>query len=48
MLEPLALFLVSHNRRIPIHASAIRAGETAILFAERSGAGKSSLALAAD
>jgi hypothetical protein len=47
VLEPLVLFLATHNGRVPIHASAIRVGNLAILFAGASGAGKSSLALAA-
>lgn len=48
VLEPLALFLATHNGRTPIHASAVRVGGLAILFAGPSGAGKSSLAFAAD
>jgi hypothetical protein len=40
------LFLVAHAGRIPLHASAIMLGETAIAFAGRSGSGKSTLALA--
>jgi hypothetical protein len=47
VLEPLALFMATQNARTPIHASGIRLGQTAILFAGRSGAGKSSLAMAA-
>lgn len=48
VLEPLVLFLATHNGRTPIHASAVRVDDLAILFAGPSGAGKSSLALAAD
>lgn len=46
VLEPLVLFLATQSGRIPIHASAILVDEVAILFAGRSGSGKSSLALA--
>ena len=48
VLEPLVLFLATHNGRVPIHASAVRVDDLAILFAGPSGAGKSSLAIAAD
>jgi hypothetical protein len=47
VLEPLCLFLATHNGRVPIHASGVQLGDLAILFSGPSGAGKSSLALAA-
>lgn len=48
VLEPLVLFLLTRNGRVPIHASGFIAGDLAILAAGPSGAGKSCLALAAD
>ena len=48
VLEPLVLFVLAHHDRTPIHASAFIAGDVAILTSGSSGAGKSSLALAAD
>jgi hypothetical protein len=45
--ETLLLFLLTRAGRIPIHASAIMIGDTALLLAGSSGSGKSSLALAA-
>lgn len=48
VLEPLALWLITHNGRTPLHAAGLLAGDSAILLAGRSGAGKSSLAVAAD
>jgi hypothetical protein len=46
--ETLLLFLLTRRGRLPIHASAVMMGETALLLAGRSGSGKSSLALAAE
>ena len=48
VLEPLILFLVTRNGRVPLHAAAVKSGELAILLMGPSGSGKSSLALAAD
>ncbi|HEY4076029.1 MAG TPA: hypothetical protein VGM26_03755 [Rhizomicrobium sp.] len=48
VVEALLLFLVAHAGRIPLHASAVMFGETAIILAGRSGMGKSTLALTAD
>ena len=48
MVETLVYFLVAHAGRVPFHASAIMLGETALVLAGKSGAGKSSLALAAN
>src|SRR6185503_15234714 len=48
VLEPLVLFVLAHHDRTPLHASAFIAGDVAILTSGSSGAGKSSLALAAD
>jgi hypothetical protein len=42
------LFLVAQTGRIPVHASAVMLGETAIVMAGKSGAGKSVMALAAN
>ena len=47
-INTVAMFLVAQTGRIPVHASAVMFGERAIVLAGRSGAGKSSLALAAD
>ncbi len=47
ILDSLVLFLVTHSGRTPLHACAFRMGGTALVLAGRSGAGKSSLALAA-
>jgi hypothetical protein len=47
-IDTVLLFLVAHAGRIPVHASAVMFGDTAIVLAGRSGAGKSSLALAAN
>jgi len=47
-IDTVVLFLVAHAGRVPVHASAVMFGETAVVFAGRSGAGKSSLALAAN
>jgi hypothetical protein len=41
-----ALFLATHQGRIPVHASAVMIGDCAVVLAGRSGAGKSTLALA--
>lgn len=46
-IEMLALFLVAQAGRIPLHASAAVHDNTAVVFAGRSGAGKSSMAFAA-
>jgi hypothetical protein len=48
VIEPLVLFLVARNGRVPLHASAIKVGELAVLLMGPSGSGKSSLALAAE
>lgn len=48
VLEPLALFLITHNGRAPIHAAGILTGDLAVLLAGPSGSGKSCLAVAAD
>lgn len=48
MMNTLILYLVAQSGRIPIHASAIVIGDTAIVLAGKSGSGKSSLAFAAD
>jgi hypothetical protein len=48
ILEPLVLYLVCRSDRVPVHASAVRFGELAVLLAGASGSGKSCLALAAD
>ena len=48
VIETLVLFLVAHADRIPLHASAIMFGETAVVLAGHSGMGKSTLALSAD
>lgn len=45
--ETLLLFLLTRAGRTPVHAAAVMIGDTAVLLAGRSGAGKSSLALAA-
>jgi len=47
LIDMLALFLVAQAGRIPLHASAAVHGKTAVVFAGRSGAGKSSMAFAA-
>lgn len=47
VVDPLVLFLLTHSGRIPVHASALLLGDTAVVLAGRSGSGKSSLALAA-
>lgn len=47
VIDPLLLFLLSHDGRIPVHASAFLLGDRAIVLAGHSGAGKSTLALAA-
>lgn len=47
-IEPLALWLITHNGRTPLHAAGILAGDCAILLTGPSGSGKSSLAVAAD
>jgi hypothetical protein len=47
-VRTIALFLVAHADRTPVHASAIMIGHTAIVLAGKSGSGKSSLALAAN
>jgi hypothetical protein len=46
-INTLVLFMIGHAGRVPLHASAVMLGDTAIVFAGASGAGKSSLALAA-
>jgi len=48
MMNTVILFLVAQSGRIPVHASAIMLGDTAIVLAGKSGSGKSSLAFAAD
>lgn len=48
LVNTVVLFLVGHAGRVPLHASAVMVDGTAIMFAGVSGAGKSSLALAAD
>jgi hypothetical protein len=48
LFNTLVLFLVAQAGRIPLHASAVIHNETAVVFAGRSGSGKSSLALAAN
>jgi hypothetical protein len=47
-INTVAMFLVAQAGRVPVHASAVMFGERAVVLAGRSGAGKSSLALAAD
>lgn len=47
LIDMLALFLVAHAGRIPLHASAAVHDDTAVIFAGRSGAGKSTMAFAA-
>jgi hypothetical protein len=47
-VRTVALFLVAHAGRTPVHASAIMIGPMAIVLAGKSGSGKSSLALAAN
>jgi hypothetical protein len=47
VIDPLLLFLLSHDGRIPVHASAFLLGHRAIVLAGHSGSGKSTLALAA-
>lgn len=47
VLDCLILWLLTRHGRTPIHASGFVVGQTAILLAGRSGAGKSCLALAA-
>ncbi|WP_447725137.1 hypothetical protein [Sphingomonas koreensis] len=47
VLDCLILWLLTHNGRTPIHASAFAVGPTAILLAGSSGSGKSCLAMAA-
>lgn len=48
MMNTVILFLVAQSGRIPVHASAIMFGDTAVVLAGKSGSGKSSLAFAAD
>lgn len=47
VLDPLILFLMTRNGRVPIHASAFLVGDLAVVLAGPSGTGKSCLALAA-
>ena len=47
-VNTVAMFLVAQAGRVPVHASAVMFGDRAVVLAGRSGAGKSSLALAAD
>lgn len=47
LIDMLALFLVAQAGRIPLHASAAVHDDTAVIFAGRSGAGKSTMAFAA-
>jgi hypothetical protein len=47
-INTVAMFLVAQAGRVPVHASAVMFGRRAVVLAGRSGAGKSSLALAAD
>ena len=47
MINLAVMFLIAWTGRIPIHASAVMIGDTAIALAGRSGSGKSTLALAA-
>src|SRR5690606_32554444 len=46
-VDTLVLFLLSRLGRVPVHASGVLIGETAVVLAGRSGAGESTLALAA-
>lgn len=48
VIEPLALMMLTHRDRTPLHASAFVVDGLAILLAGRTGAGKSCLARAAD
>lgn len=48
IIDTLALFLVAQAGRIPLHASAAVHDNVAVVFAGRSGAGKSSMAFAAN
>ena len=48
LIHTVVCFLVAHAGRIPLHASAVMLGETAIILAGKSGSGKSSLALKAN
>ncbi|HEY4125733.1 MAG TPA: hypothetical protein VGM36_14030, partial [Rhizomicrobium sp.] len=48
MVNTIVLFLLAHRGRIPVHASAVMLGDIAVILAGKSGAGKSSLALAAN
>lgn len=45
-LDTLVLFLLSRLGRVPVHASGVLIGETAVVLAGASGSGKSTLALA--
>jgi hypothetical protein len=47
-INTVVMYLVAQAGRIPVHASAVMFGDRAIVLAGRSGAGKSSLAMAAD
>jgi hypothetical protein len=47
-VNTIVLFLVAHAGRIPLHASAVMLGDTAVTFAGPSGSGKSTLVLAAN
>lgn len=47
LIETLTLYLVAQSGRIPLHASAAIHDNIAVVFAGRSGAGKSSMAFAA-
>jgi hypothetical protein len=47
-INTVAMYLVAQAGRIPVHASAVMFGDRAIVLAGQSGAGKSSLAMAAD
>jgi hypothetical protein len=47
IVDPLLLFLLCRTGRIPVHASGVILGETALILAGPSGSGKSTLALAA-
>ncbi|HLY05365.1 MAG TPA: hypothetical protein VKR31_06430 [Rhizomicrobium sp.] len=47
-INTVVLFLVAQAGRIPVHASAVIVDDRALVFAGRSGMGKSTLAMAAD
>ncbi|HEX2092268.1 MAG TPA: hypothetical protein VHG28_07685 [Longimicrobiaceae bacterium] len=47
VLDTLVLFLLTRTGRVPVHATGVVLGETAVVLAGRSGSGKSTLALTA-